>query len=388
MKCPRWARQFVLVCILFAGLCQLAADCAAEQAPPVDSNSQRSERGPAPWPRREFGGFGGFGGGGYGGFGGPRQQPQPIPDQPIETGYVFLDGVYLAPPYKLRLVENGVSINGRVLPCRAPEPDFGGRGRFEGPSADPWRRLAAQVATQLSAQSVVMAFTDQPLVVLDGGAGAYELFQRLTGEGKNPARTELVDRLPPGFDERIWNKWVASFSPSLGLRARAVSLITNYDASDAEAHASVEATRRLDALAYPLTLGGMILTVLSMGHLLGGRPAAGKTALEQDDSPDSLKALQYSLVLVGLLSLFDLAWTIMASQAGQMRELNPIGSTLVESPLLLTLFKVGATGMTIGLLFALRKYRRAQLATWWACLILTVLTLRWVAFSSMRAGGV
>ncbi len=372
--------RWLWIVALVLTLSPLVAANASQQEPsPQESTSSRSERGR--WPRGGFGGFGGFGGGEFA----PRyDRPQPIPDQPIETGYLFLDGVYLAPPYKIRLVEGGITVNGRALPCRAPEPDFGGRGRFESSNADPWRWLAAHVATQLSAQGVVMAFPDQPLVVLDGGAGAYDLFQRLTGEGKNPTRAELVDRLPAGFDERIWHKWVATFTPSLGLRARASSLISMYDESNADAHASVAATRRLNALAYPLTLGGMILTVLSMGHLLGGRPAAGKSAREQDDSPEALRALQYSLVLVGLLSLLDLAWTIMASQAGQMRELNPVGSALVQSPLLLSLFKIGATGMTIGLLFALRKYRRAQLATWWACLILTVLTLRWVTFSSLN----
>ena len=342
-------------------------------------------RGPGGSGPGNFGGFGGFGGGGFGG--GPRfeRQPDRLPELPIETGYLFLDGQYLAPPYKIALAEGGVTVNGRQLPCRAPEQEFarggGGDRRFENP--DPWRRLAVQVGIQLSNQAVVMAFTDQPLVVLDSSGGAYDLFQRLTGEGKNASQTELVDRLPTGFDERVWNQWVGSFTPSLGLRARAVSLITNYDTTDAEAHAAVAATRRLNSLAYPLTLGGMLLTVLSVGHLLGGRPSAGKSAYDQDASPETLRALRYSLILVGLLSLNDLAWTIMASQAGQMRELNPFGSQFIESPTLLSLFKISATGLAIGLLFALRKFRRAQAAAWWACLLLTILAFRWLTFNSM-----
>jgi hypothetical protein len=66
-----------------------------------------------------------------------------------------------------------------------------------------------------------------------------------------------------------------------------------------------------------------------------------------------------------------------------MRELNPFGSKLIESPSLLALFKITATGMAIGLLFSLRKYRRAQVAAWWACLILTILAFRWLTFNSM-----
>jgi hypothetical protein len=329
------------------------------------------------------GGGRGYGGrGGFGGFGGYRA-PDQVPDNPIEKGYLFLDGQYLAPPYKLRLVENGVTVNGRPLPCRPPE-DFGrGYGGYDGPHSDPWRRLAAQVATQLSSECVILAFSDQPLVVLDSSSGAYDLFQRLTGEGENPSNIALVDRLPDGFDQSVWNSWVRSFTPSLGLKARAVSFISTFDESDADARAEVSARRWLNWLAYPLTLGGMVLTVLSIGHLLGGRPLAGKTPHEQDTSPETLRALQYSLVLVGLLSLLDLAWTIMAAQSGQMRELNPFGSKLIESPSLLALFKITATGMAIGLLFSLRKYRRAQVAAWWACLILTILAFRWLTFNSM-----
>ena len=218
--------------------------------------------------------------------------------------------------------------------CRAARrrSQFGRNPGFDSAPPIPgggWRRTSER---SYRASCVVLAFSDQPLVVLDGSAGAYDLFQRLTGEGKNPSKVELVDRLPSGFDERVWNEWVGKFTPSLGLRARATSHITTFDETDAQAQATISATHRLNKLAYPLTLGGMLLTVLSIGHLLGGRPAAGKTAYEQDLSPETQRALLYSLVLVGLLSLLDLAQTIMTSQAGQMREVNPFGSGLIQNP--------------------------------------------------------
>jgi uncharacterized protein DUF5658 len=376
-----WTAAVAFAALLLAHSAILAEEQTAQ--PPYPEPPRGPRRGP------EFGGFGGFGGGPPSHFGYGMNR---IPDQPIETGYLFIEGQCLAPPYKIRLQEGSVTVNNRPLPCKPPEPDQGfarpdGFGRpdrrWESQNTDPWRRLALQLVSQLSASSVVMAFSDQPLVVLDGSAGAYDLFQRLTGEGKTSSKVELVDRLPDGFDERVWNTWLGSFTPSLGLRARAISLITTFDETDAEARGDVAANRWMSRLAYPLTLSGLLLAVLSIGHLLGGRPAAGKTAFEQDASPETLRALQYSLVLVGLLSLLDLAWTLIASQAGQMRELNPFGSTLIESPLLLAVFKIGVTGMSIGLLFALRKYRRAQVAAWWACLILTILAFRWLVFNSM-----
>lgn len=66
-----------------------------------------------------------------------------------------------------------------------------------------------------------------------------------------------------------------------------------------------------------------------------------------------------------------------------MREINPIGGRLIDRPEQLILFKAVMTTLAIGLLFRLRRYRRAQLAAWWSCLVLTLLTVRWLTFNSM-----
>ncbi len=84
-----------------------------------------------------------------------------------------------------------------------------------------------------------------------------------------------------------------------------------------------------------------------------------------------MKIVTRSLILVVALSLLDLVWTLLASQAGTMRELNPVGGRLIDDPAKLIAFKVAMTGLAAGLIFKLRYYRRAQLASWWACLILT-----------------
>jgi hypothetical protein len=49
-------------------------------------------------------------------------------------------------------------------------------------------------------------------------------------------------------------------------------------------------------------------------------------------------------VFVVALSLLDLVWTLLVSQAGTMRELNPVGGRLIDAPAKLIAFKVARTG--------------------------------------------
>ena len=70
-------------------------------------------------------------------------------------------------------------------------------------------------------------------------------------------------------------------------------------------------------------------------------------------------------------------------QAGSMRELNPLGSGLIADATQLITFKVAVTSLAIALLYWLHQSPLAQRASWWCCLILTLLTARWLTFQSM-----
>lgn len=136
-------------------------------------------------------------------------------------------------------------------------------------------------------------------------------------------------------------------------------------------------------LAYPLTLLGMVLSVIAFGHLLKSLPDHGAMRTNGGVTAEIVRATVVSLGLVIVLSGLDLVWTLLASQSGQMRELNPLASRLISDPQALIAFKAVATLIACGLLFALRHHGRAQLASWWICLICTMLTFRWLMFNSM-----
>lgn len=66
-----------------------------------------------------------------------------------------------------------------------------------------------------------------------------------------------------------------------------------------------------------------------------------------------------------------------------MRELNPLGSRLIDDPVQLSAFKIATTLLCCTLLYALRGHATARTAAWWLCLVCTVLTFRWLVANSL-----
>jgi hypothetical protein len=284
----------------------------------------------------------------------------------------------------MSVVAGQLQINGfPVTSVPLDEDDRPRRGR---PSRESLARaLSLQIAGQLAAVQIVVALDGQPLVVLATPDEQMELLRELARLEAVPRlrRVSIHDSLPPELDRAVWDRWVAEFSPTPEFVARAREHIGLFERAEREANAAAAATRRLHDWSYPLSLLGMVAAVLGFGHLLSHRPPVGTKALDIDASPLAIGVLTWSLGLVVLYSALDLTWTILAYQAGQMLEMNPLGSRLVDDPVKLMAFKAGATAVSVGLLFALRKYCKAQLAAWWICLVLTLLTARWLVMSSM-----
>jgi hypothetical protein len=298
-------------------------------------------------------------------------------------GMLFVNGQFVPSPCQLRVRDQSLYVNDLPVTSRLVDSDDERPFRRPRPGGQA-RRVGNEIASLLSARQIVVALEGQPLVAVHDLKSQCDLLCALGA--KAPDRVQPVaslQYLPPGIDEAAWDQWIAAFVPTEDFQKRAGELIAFYNEMQRASDATIAANRRLHEFSYPLSVLGMIGAVLGFGHLLSHRPPVGAQRLATDASPLAMRMVIYSLGLVVLFSGLDLAWTILAHQAGQMLELNPLGSRLVEDPLKLIAFKVGATGMAVGLLFCLRKYCQAQLAAWWICLVLTLLTARWLTLNSM-----
>lgn len=300
--------------------------------------------------------------------------------EPIQAGFLFLDGEYVPPPYELTFADEALMIKGHRLTALPPPREFSGRG---GPprSESSWRGAVGMLSDRLLNDMIVMSFANQPLFMLDKST-THELLKSWTSPDEREQRQLTVrERLPGGFDREVWDHWVGSFEPPVGLKDRAGPLIYNFEHDEQEELAKIRARRWLESLTYPLTVGGMVLSVLAIGHLLGGRPHAGHATWGMDPSPEMIRALNWSLFFATAFSFVDLVWTIVGTNSNVVQELNPLGSQLIHDPRHLAGFKIAITFSCLALLWLLRRHKRAQIAAWWICLILTLVTCRWLMLS-------
>lgn len=258
-------------------------------------------------------------------------------------------------------------------------------------ASQPQNMLASRVASsveELLSQDVLMIYiSGQPVLVETDSGICDALLGRLSPQVPPPVNVETVDLvsvLPEHASSDVWVSFFNDFPGSQELVERTQERFRQVDQLVADAKSKMGATYTLSMLSYPLTVLGMLLAIGGFGHLLRSVPQMHET--DSLISSDRLqRATVVAVLLIAAFSALDLVWTILGHQAGTMRELNPLGGHLIHNPLLLTGFKVAATGIGCGLLYHLRENRRAADAAWWMCLLMTFVTFRWVAFNSMFA---
>jgi len=335
---------------------------------------------------------------------------RPISLPAIGSGFLFVEGHYIAPPYEIELGPQSITINGeefgeddfnlshyerdRFDSGRRPESGMmrmrRGKRRFSPQRRyrEEYRAAALDLLTSelsdLRIGSVIVLYRDeQPMLLSPTGEG-HQLLQILSSQSTGSASEQAV---PVSFradsERESWQRLIAEFEPNDEFLARAGSVVARQEQVIAKNTEDIEANLLRAKIGFPLTMFAIVVVVLAFGHLLSNAPLSGRFDADPESLAHGRRAIVHSLVFVGLLSAVDLIWTLIAYQAGSMRELNPLGRGLIESPSQLIAFKFTVTAAAIGLLYWLHQAPIAQRASWWCCLILTLLTARWLTFQSM-----
>ena len=225
---------------------------------------------------------------------------------------------------------------------------------------------------------VVLYKQEKPLELYPNRDEGQLLLAALVDEAN--ANAPIPDQLAPQ-ERAIWGRLIADFQSNDEFNTRAKAEMRKFEEAALEGNQVSSANRLVSQVSYPLTIFAMIVVVLAFGHLLSHKPSLDS---ESNDGKRQELVVK-SFVFIALFSLLDLVWTLAATNAGTMRELNPLGSQFIRDPIILATFKLFVTTLSIGIFYSLRRRPTAQVASWWCCLLLTLLTARWVVFQSMFA---
>lgn len=315
--------------------------------------------------RREFRGF-------------PKRKNRPLLYQ-TEFGFVHIDGQFVSPPYRIERRDEGFYLNDILL------EDYAALETGDAQNITPF--AAHSLYTHLDSDRFAVKFPGRPVVQLSEKADELLLSIILNEQSKRPAEIPaLLELLPPAEDREQWSQWLLQVEVSRSEAERIQHRLDFLTETKAQAARLLTAEAVMDNYSYPLTLVGMIVVVLAVGYLLAFNPSMAQLLPEEVRAAQLSKSVRYSVILIVVMSGLDLAWTILSSSVGLMNELNPVGSSLLSDPMSLVKFKIAATLLAAGLFIGLRKFRSAQLASWWMCIVCTLVSARWLVFNSLYLG--
>lgn len=337
-----------------------------------------------------------------------------------DDGFIFVDGEYVSAPYTIEWNEDGIKINERVFTSdnfdlssyqnhgaemwSRPGMPHSQRGEWPGQHGPnmwtpPDSKSDAEVASVVSRYETRRLFQEfgtlgqgamiflrsdaKPIFVIHQEV-QHDLLKQLLAISETPAREAFIPPFDADKDSReTWQQVIDAFQPTPSFIERASQRVAFVDELQSAIATQLVYQRWSEDLSYPLTMLALVLVVVGLGNLMGSAHEVFSVTLNREDANNLTKHVIQLLVIMALMSAIDLIWTVMAHQSGSMRELNPLGSKLIDDTSQLIAFKLFVTGLSIGLLFWLRRLPLTRKATWWCCLTMTLLTVRWLSFHSM-----
>jgi hypothetical protein len=335
------------------------------------------------------------------------EQVETAQGAPIDRGHVILNGQYLPPPYVVGRRGDDLLINEQLVAkdwlgqrlrrwSRQPriDPDEEPTAEREASPEKSCRRQDKRMARKLARVEAwlcdggMLIFADDERIrCVDGDMALVVLDILLSDAASEDKVASLLAEGVAGIRPRQWTRIVESLEPTSDGIEEETSPMAETDGVAEENPARREQVLlaevfRSEPVRYGFTVLAMGLGVIALGSLLTYRPQGRARWRDVDTSGEGVPLVVRSVVLLALLGLFDLALTVAAQQTGGFLELNPLGSRL-QDPALLAAFKITTLLGACLILLALRRYRAAQIAAWWLCLICTIVTFRWLTYNAM-----
>ena len=318
-------------------------------------------------------------------------QVEVLEGRPIDDGFLIVKGEYVPPPYIVKRQGDQLLINDHFVPVK-PGGRGGRKGKFKrssrGPREQSRSSTLARFERQFDASGLLIVLDDKTAKWIEPEKAIWILDVLLSDAASTSKVESLVEEGVSWIGSEQWAAIVETFKPTTELVDRVRPLAEELGKQAAENEASSERFMSRSLLSsasarYAVTLVAMGLVVAALGNLLNCHPTRGVRWRDVDGNGDGIGMVKRNVALLILLGVFDLGCTSVAEQAGGFLELNPLGNRMAGEPLALAAFKITTLIVACGILLTLRKYRGAQAASWWMCLVVTVVAFRWLTYNSM-----
>jgi hypothetical protein len=243
----------------------------------------------------------------------------------------------------------------------------------------PLKQDGSRIAQHLRQDGMLICASSAPTAFAPAEQ-AIAIFDVLLGDKPQDAKTEaLLQVVPRWTAPEQWVSLAKTFDPPSELSDRLPTLKQNCIESDVDGTIYDRHWTFLSGL----TMTGFVLAVWALGTLLSCRPPLRRGWRGMSASGVCCRQVIWLVILIVVLNAYDLICTLCAHNVGGLWELNPFAGRLVGYTSLIAAFKIA---LTIGagiLLLAARRHKLAQIVSWWAGVLYTVLIIRWATFNSM-----
>jgi len=305
--------------------------------------------------------------------------PQPAEVIEIDSGFVIFEGRYLPPPYMLRTEDGKTYISGCEVssPRRGPLRRRGfGMHRI---NRRPLVQDVEQIEQHLRQDGMLLCTPSVPPIFVQVEQ-AIAVFDVLLADKPRDAKLQsLLQVVPQSSTREDWALLIDTFDPPEGLGGRLQVL----ESVRAETDLSNARCERYWTFLYVLKMTGFALAVWALGTLLSCRPPLRRGWRGTNPSRVCSRQVVWLVVLIVVLNVYDLVCTLFANSAGGLWELNPFARELVDNMAMIVMFKMALTVGAAMLLLVMRHHRLAQIGSWWASVLYTVLMVRWATFNSV-----